>query len=121
MNRLTTVQINKINTIVCTEKGYEAKNEDVDMDVLEDILSITYAQNEKGFYIYPDVPAKAAKLACEIASKKPFANFNLATAVVALVTLMEINNFKTDNMDIDSLNKSIKEERWEEIKYLLIQ
>ena len=124
MNRLTAVQISKINFIVCSEKSRKANKEglgskDVDTDLLEKILSSVYEQNENGFYSFPDIPAKAAKLACEISLKKPFAKYNLATAIMVVFALMEINNYKTDNIDIKRLSESIISGNEKKVKKLL--
>lgn len=88
MNKLTAKQLLLINQKLnkSTECVYDAQR-------LAEIAENPYRQNEKSFYVYKSVSMKAAVLGSDIVRYKPFAEKNNQTAVVAMMTLLEINSY----------------------------
>ena len=62
-------------------------------------------KNKELLYVFRTVKEKAAKLGNLIALRKPFSQANEETAVLALLTLLDINGYKMVNYskDIDEL------------------
>ena len=92
MKKLSVDQIVEINL-----KIQNKKSEKYDPSIIENILQDLYSKDNQGFYIYRDTAAKAAKLACEISSNKPFDSANNRTAVLSAFILMRANGITLQN------------------------
>ncbi len=88
-------------------------------ELLKEISETPYRQNKEDSFIYKGPAEKAAKLGNEIALKKPFERSNRDTAVLALLTLLELNGVKLkdyrddlgelyDNIEDQALEKTYK-------------
>ena len=99
MNKLTPEQLVLLNRKIIAEE--DASVSQVKFDELKEIAEIPYQKNDELFYIYKTAIEKAAKLGCLIAIRKPFAKANQETAILALLTLLDINGYKTVNYNKD--------------------
>ena len=83
----------------------------MNFDELKEISDIPYQKDEELFYIYRTAVEKAAKLGSLIAIRKPFDTANRETAVLALLTLLDINGYKMTNYgkDVDELCALLEE------------
>ena len=91
MNKLTAKQLLMIN------QKLTGDNAEIPPDVqslLETIASAPYEQNERALYIYRDIIAKAAKLGCVLLQKRPFKHKNSQTAILSILTFLELNGIK---------------------------
>jgi len=61
------------------------------IETLDRICAVPYELDEELFYVYKGVVEKAAGLACEIARVEPFPSDNQALAMLAMLTLLELN------------------------------
>ena len=101
------------------EKVCDGSTEKLSDDLLQrldEISNTPYALDDGFFYIYKDVVEKAAKLACEIADKRPFQNGNHATAMLALLTLLDVNGIvlRVQPDDLKQLKLLIDEMQFEQ-------
>ena len=110
MNKLTPEQLVLLNRKIIAD---EANVPQVNFDELKEITDIPYQKNEELFYIYRSAIEKAAKLGSLIAIRKPFAKANQETAVLALLTLLDINGYKMINYskDIEELCGRLEESK----------
>lgn len=92
MNRLTAKQLVKINGTVTSRKKVPITDEK--MKLLEEVVQSPYIQDEKFFYVYKTTIEKAAKLGCELYRNRPFDKGNGNTALIAILTLLDVNGFK---------------------------
>lgn len=108
MNRLTPEQLVLLNKKITGDESGDLR---VRFSELEEIAQIPYEQNERFFYKYKGVKEKAAELGSLIAKREPFEKANLETAVLALLTLLDINNYRLINysQDIETLCIYLKE------------
>ena len=95
MNKLTPKQLILLNQKIVEDDAAVVTDEG--MAMLEEIAEIPYEKNEELFYICKDAVEKAAVLGILIAERKPFSEANKETAVLALLTLLEINECKLKN------------------------
>lgn len=98
MNKLTAKQLWRINQKLT---GEDAKASDERLKRLEEICKIPYEQDERFFYLYKNTEAKAAKLGCSIARIKPFEKKNCQTAILSLLSLLELNKIKLCDYEED--------------------
>lgn len=97
MNKLTAGQLVMINQKLTGNR--EDVNEKTRI-LIEEIVQMPYEQNEMSLYKYKGIIPKASKLGCSIARIKPFKQKNNQTAVIAALTLLELNGVKlTDYED----------------------
>lgn len=99
MNKLTPEQLVLLNRKIIADD--EASIPQVNFDDLKEITEIPYQKNEELFYIYRTTIEKAAKLGNVIVLRKPFVKANQETAVLALLTLLDINGYKMMNYSKD--------------------
>jgi len=98
MNKLTAKQLLMINQkLTNNNHGASAAL----MKSLDEISKMPYIQNEAQFYVYRNTVAKASKLGCSIAQIRPFEKKNTQTAVLALLTLLELNGEKLSGYEDD--------------------
>ena len=109
MNKLTPEQLVLLNRKIIADD--EASIPQVNFDDLKEITEIPYKKNEELFYIYRTAIEKAAKLGNLIVLRKPFVKANQETAVLALLTLLDINGYKMVNYskDIEELCRYLEE------------
>lgn len=109
MNKLTPEQLVLLNRKIIADD--EASVPQVKFDDLKEITEIPYQKNEELFYIYRTAIEKAAKLGHLIVLRKPFVKANQETAVLALLTLLDINGYKMVNYskDIEELCRYLEE------------
>ena len=109
MNKLTPEQLVLLNRKIIADD--EANIPQVKFDDLKEITEIPYQKNEELFYIYRTAIEKAAKLGNLIVLRKPFVKANQETAVLALLTLLDINGYKMVNYskDIEELCRYLEE------------
>jgi len=98
MNKLTAKQLLMINRKLT---GEDAKASDELLKKLEEISKMPYEQDERFFYKYKNTVAKASKLGCSIARIKPFRNKNNQTAIISLLSLLELNKVKIVDYEND--------------------
>lgn len=103
MNKLTPEQLVLLNRKIIADD--ETSIPQVNFDDLKEIAEIPYQKNKELLYVFRTVKEKAAKLGNLIALRKPFSQANEETAVLALLTLLDINGYKMVNYskDIDEL------------------
>jgi prophage maintenance system killer protein len=99
MNKLTPEQLVLLNRKIIADD--EASIPQVNFVDLKEITEIPYMKNEELFYIYKTAIEKAAKLGNLIVLRKPFVKANQETAVLALLTLLDINGYKMVNYSKD--------------------
>jgi len=109
MNKLTPEQLVLLNRKIIAVD--EVSIPQVKFDDLKEITEIPYQKNEELFYIYRTTIEKAAKLGNLIVLRKPFVKANQETAVLALLTLLDINGYKMVNYskDIEELCRYLEE------------
>lgn len=109
MNKLTPEQLVLLNRKIIADD--EASVPQVKFDDLKEITEIPYQKNEELFYIYRTAIEKAAKLGHLIVLRKPFVKANQETAVLSLLTLLDINGYKMVNYskDIEVLCRYLEE------------
>lgn len=109
MNKLTPEQLVLLNRKIIAVD--EVSITQVKFDDLKGITEIPYQKNEELFYIYRTTIEKAAKLGNLIVLRKPFVKANQETAVLALLTLLDINGYKMMNYskDIEELCRYLEE------------
>ena len=92
MNKLTEKQLINLNEKIASQNGVipSVRNN----DILKEVVDAPYVQDEEFFYIYKNKIDMAAVLGIEITQKKPFANNNIATATLAMLTFLQINGKK---------------------------
>ena len=98
MNKLTVKQLLMINQKLT---GKEIHASAVLLETLGVISKMPYEQDEGFFYKYKDTVAKAAKLGCSLAGAKPFPEKNNQTAIVSLLSLLELNKIKLTDYEND--------------------
>ena len=91
MKKLTPEQVvfvyNKVSG--CT---YSIDASQVSYNTIQSILKKAWGRTEDGTqYVYTYLQLKAAVMCMEIAKQKPFPDFNLNVAVLASLTLLELN------------------------------
>lgn len=108
MNKLTEKQLTLFNKKVAQKVGLTPGI--IDEDALRRVAEAPYVKDERFFYIYKGLIEKTAKLGCEIVNVRPFANTNIATATLAILTLLEINGIKLQDYenDIPELHQYLK-------------
>lgn len=99
MNKLTPEQLVLLNRKIVSSD--DAANSQVNLNELQEITDIPYQKDDELFYVYKSTVEKSAKLGSIIAIRKPFAKANLETAVLALLTLLDINGYKMANYSKD--------------------
>ncbi len=92
MYKLTSVQLVWLNQKVVGDDHIIVESEKLKQ--IQEISNIPYEETEELFYRYKGTVEKAAKLGTLIATRKPFEGKNSETAVLAMLTLMEMNGFK---------------------------
>lgn len=109
MNKLTPEQLVLLNRKIIADDDTAIPQ--VNFDELKEITDIPYQKNEELFYEFKTVIQKAAKLGSLIATRKPFGRANQETAILALLTLLDINGYKMVNYskDIDELCGCLEE------------
>ena len=114
MNKITAKQLVRINGTVTSRKKVPITEEQ--MKRIEDIVNSPYVQDEKFFFIYKTTIEKASKLGCEIYKEKPFDKGNGETALLTLLTLLDVNGFKLKDYqdDLVELVEYIKNENLSE-------
>ena len=108
MNKITAKQLVRINGTVTARKKVPVTEEQ--MKKIEDVANSPYVQDEKFFFIYKTTIEKASKLGCEIFKTKPFDKGNRDTALLALLTLLDVNGFKLKDYqdDLIELDEYVK-------------
>ena len=91
MNKLTPEQLMLLNQKIVSDEKVLPKVTD---NELKEIAEFPYQKDEQLFYKYKTVAQKSAALGNIIAIKKPFVKANKETAVLALLTLLDINGYK---------------------------
>lgn len=92
MNKLTPEQLVLLNRKIIADD--ETNVTQVKFDDLKEIAEIPYQKNKELLYVFRTVKEKAAKLGNLIVLRKPFVKANQETAVLALLTLLDINGYK---------------------------
>ncbi|MEE0874795.1 MAG: hypothetical protein UIH27_15180 [Ruminococcus sp.] len=113
MNKIVTRQLYNINVGITANKNPLSEYK---WNILKNVAAAPYEQDEHFYYVYKSIAAKAAKLGCELIRKKPFESENELTAVVATLTMLEINGIKLANYrnDIDSLKQYLSDNNVDE-------
>ncbi len=99
MNKLTPEQLVLLNRKIVAANESSVSQET--MNVLREIADIPYVKDKRFFYVHKNTIHKAAKLGNLIARRKPFKNGNQETAILALLTLLDINGYKMANYSQD--------------------
>lgn len=115
MNKLTAKQLLNINAKITNQKPLLFESE---KELLDSITRAPYQQDKHLYYIYKTVSAKAAKLGCEIVKKKPFKNENEMTAIIAILTMMEVNGTKLYGYkdDLESLRSYLRSDQVDKVE-----
>ncbi len=61
---------------------------------LQEIAALPYRQDPQLFYIHKSLPEQAVLLGCLIATRCPFPQGNGQTALLAMLTLLELNGIR---------------------------
>lgn len=120
MNTVSAKQLIQINSIVTGKPSRYDLPKDK-MKLLKEIAaapfekekewdSVNQKEYETCFYEYRTVIEKAAKLGCDIYQLHPFESGNNKTAVLALLTLLDVNSFNLEDYfdDLDELVTSLQ-------------
>ena len=120
MNKLTPEQLVLLNRKIMADD--EASIPQVNFDDLREITEIPYQKNEELFYIYRTAIEKAAKLGNLIVLRKPFVKANQETAVLALLTLLDINGYKMVNYskDVEELCGYLEETKIDKVSLIMV-
>ena len=116
MNKLTSEHLILLNEKVAKKTGKSAGVKD--MSALKRVIEKPYQKNEQFFYLHKDTVSKATVLGCEIAKQQVFENNNDMTALLAVLTLLELNGRKLINYqdDLRGLLKSLHEDNSEQVR-----
>lgn len=108
MNKITAKQLIRLNGTVTARN--EVPISEKQKKILEEIAQSPYILDEKFFYVYKTTIEKSAKLGCELINRKPFDNGNGKTALLASLTLLDLNGFKLTPYqdDLKSLAESMQ-------------
>lgn len=117
MNKIVTKQLVIINSQIT---GNIEMLSDQKWNLLNNAAAAPYELNENYYYIHKTLAAKAAKLGCELTRLRPFKEQNELTALVATLTMLEINGCRLVyyKENIDELKNFFKKndllgaERW---------
>lgn len=111
MNKLTPEHLMLLNRKIIADFDESVNILQVNFDELREISNIPYQKDKELFYVFRTAIQKSAKLGSLIAIRKPFVKANQETAVLALLTLLDINGYKVANYkkDIDELCKYLEE------------
>lgn len=117
MNKIVTKQLVIINSQIT---GNIEMLSEQKWNLLNKAAAAPFELNENYYYIHKTLAAKAAKLGCELTKLRPFKEQNELTALVASLTMIEINGCRLFDYkkDIDELKDSLKRndisgaERW---------
>lgn len=106
MIQLTTQHIIQMHNMLIAETGGSKGLRD------ENLLSSSLAnpfQTFEGFYIYPTIEAKAARLAFGLINNHPFVDGNKRIGILAMLTFLELNGIYLSytNDELVSLGLSI--------------
>ena len=103
MNKLTPEQLVLLNRKLVAEE--EFADSKINFNLLKEITEIPYEKNKELFYVHKTAIQKATILGILIANRQPFEKANQETAVLALLTLLDINGYKVINYgkDIEAL------------------
>ena len=115
MNKLTPEHLIIFNQKIVGENSSDVLR--IQYDMLVEITEIPYKKNEELFYVYKSSVEKAAKLGNLIATRKPFLKANQETAILTILTLLDINGCKVINyvQDLDDLRSCLEESNEENI------
>ena len=88
----------------------------VDIDVLKDIAAKPYEKTKELLYKHKRVVDKAAVLGYMIVARSPFVARNNETAVLAMLTLLELNGYRVIDYvnDMEVLLNSLVQQKQEE-------
>lgn len=113
MNKIAATQLHNINAYL---SGNKKPLSEKMLIVLNSVTAAPFQLDDSGYYIYKTLAAKAAKLGCEIVKIKPFETDNALTAVVATLTMLEINGSMPAHYkdDIDGLYHCFSENNIEQ-------
>lgn len=108
MNKIAATQLHNINAYI---SGNNKPLSDKLLNRLNNVTAAPFQLDDNFYYIYKTLAAKAAKLGCEIVKVKPFETDNELTAVVAALTMLEINGSMPVHYknDIDGLFRCLSE------------
>jgi prophage maintenance system killer protein len=95
MNKLTAKQLLRMNQKLTNEVDETPEM----LNRIEEILHLPYQQDENAVYIYKDMIDKASVLGSSIARLRPFEKKNSQTAVIAMLTLLELNDIMMKNYE----------------------
>ena len=95
MNRLSSSQI-----LLLYHELTEEREPILTSDIAQ-IADAPYAKDEEGFYIYKNVSQRAAMLGYGIMKASPFHKKNAEIAGLSILTLLEINNRRIMEKEID--------------------
>lgn len=95
MNKLTAKQLLLMNQKLTNEENVTPEV----LNRVEEIALLPYRQDENSVYVYKDTIDKATVLGSSIARLRPFEKKNSQTAVVAMLTLLELNDIMLKNYE----------------------
>lgn len=95
MNKLNAKQLVRLNGTVTNRKTVPVNEKQIQK--LQLIAQKPYVRDDRFFFIYKTTVEKAAKLGCELFQEKPFDKGNGETAILSILTLLDINGFKLVN------------------------
>ena len=106
MIQLTTQHIIQMHNMLIAETGGSKGLRDENL--LSSSLAISF-QTFEGFYIYPTIEAKAARLAFGLINNHPFVDGNKRIGILAMLTFLELNGIYLSytNDELVSLGLSI--------------
>jgi len=110
MNKVTDLHLVEINKLI-SEKENQPSGV-LDMEALTGIVAEVYRIAPRdGTYIYRSIVDKAVKYGTMLAASRAFQSCNMKTAVVAVITVLALNNVKLSNYEggIQTLAGYLKE------------
>ena len=114
MNKLTAKQLIMLNRKIVNDEARFTINEEAK---IKEIAELPYEKDEEFFYKYKTTIEKSAKLGCLIATSEPFHKGNEETAMLAMITLLELNGYKIPDFELylDELSEQLKSNDYEAV------
>jgi len=105
MNKLTDKHISLINKQIANSENQSFIQ--VKEKTLEMIVNQVYeTEPDSGAFIYGGIIDKAVAYGVLIAGQRPFSEFNIKTAIVTIITFLNMNNEVLEISDEDIINLS---------------
>ncbi len=110
MNKLTAEQLILLNKKITEDHMYMPSEEC--MNMIKEISDLPFNKERMFLFKYRDAIDRAVALGGEIIRQKPFARENNKTALLAFMTMLELNGYQLvdTSADLEELYRMLKEQ-----------